>query len=201
MAGMKAEDTAEVIADEGKDDRFKRTAAIVIGILAMLLAITGLGAANAAKEMTNHNILAANTFAFFQAKNIRQTSFRLAADELELTLLMHPELPERAKQGIQTKLERYRRTVDRYESEPETGEGKKELLERAAAHERQRNHAQKQDPYFDWAEALFQIAIVLASVSIVATSGMLLGIGIGLGSIAFLLMLNGFTLLIDLPFF
>ena len=197
---MKAEDTAEVIADEGKDDRFKRSAAIVIGILAMLLAITGLGAANAAKEMTNHNILAANAFAFFQAKNIRQTSFRLAADELELALLMHPELSQQARQGIQIKLDRYRRTVDRYETEPETGEGKKELLERAAAHERQRDHAQKQDPYFDWAEALFQISIVLASVSIVATSRMLLGLGIGLGSIAFLLMLNGFILFMDVPF-
>src|SRR4051794_18671196 len=168
---MKAEEAADVISEEshGHGEGFRRTAAIVIGILAMLLAITGLGAANATKEMTNHNILASNTFAFYQAKNVRQTSFRLAADELELLLLTQPDLPEEAKKGVHTKLDRYKRTIERYESEPETGEGKKELLEKARIHEHHRDHAQKQDPYFDWAEALFQISIVLASVSIVAT--------------------------------
>lgn len=197
---MKAEDAADVIAEGGSDERFKRTAAILIGVLAMLLAITGLGAANATKEMTNSNILASNTYAFFQAKNIRQTSFRLAADELELAVLMLPDLPEAAKRGIQTKLDRYRRTVERYETEPETGEGKKELLEKAKELEARRDHAQKQDPYFDYAEALFQIAIVLASVSIVAASRALLAVGASLGAVALLLMLNGFLLVVDVPF-
>jgi hypothetical protein len=197
---MKAEDAAEVISDEGRDARFRRGAAILIGLLAMLLAITGLGAANAAKEMTNSNILASNTYAFFQAKNIRQTDFRLAADELELMLVTHPELPEAVRNSIGAKLDSYRRTVDRYESEPETGEGKKELIAKARALEARRDHAQTQDPYFDYAEALFQIAIVLASVSIVATSRPLLLAGGALGAIALLLMLNGFLLLVELPF-
>ena len=36
-------------------------------------------------------------------------------------------------------------------------------------YESKRDYALKQDPYFDYAEALLQIAIVLISVSIVAT--------------------------------
>lgn len=53
---MKAEDAAEMIDQERASDRFKQRAAILIAVLAMLLAITGLGGANAAKEATNNNI-------------------------------------------------------------------------------------------------------------------------------------------------
>ena len=53
---MKAEDAAEMMDQDRSDDRFKQWAAIAIGVLAMLLAITGLGGANAGKEATNNNI-------------------------------------------------------------------------------------------------------------------------------------------------
>ena len=97
----------------------------------MCLAITGLGGSNAAKEAFNNNILASNFFSFFQAKNIRQTSYQLAADELELTVLSNPALPAETRKAIQAKVDAYKKTVARYESEPDTREGKKELLERA----------------------------------------------------------------------
>ena len=64
--------------------------------------------------------------------------------------------------------------VERYESDPKTGQGKKELLAKAREWEKQRDRAAERDPNFDFAEALFQIAIVLGSVSIVAVSRPLL---------------------------
>ncbi|MFZ5734330.1 MAG: DUF4337 domain-containing protein, partial [Pseudomonadota bacterium] len=160
---MKAEDAAEMIDQESASDRFKQRAAVFIAVLAMLLAITGLGGANAGKEATNNNIYAANIYAFFQAKNIRQTEFNLAADTFELAFLNDSSLNEQAKAALKAKAENYRRTAARYESEPETQEGKKELLARAKEFEKKRDHALKQDPYFDYAEALLQIAIVLIS--------------------------------------
>jgi hypothetical protein len=81
---MKAEDAADMMDQEKENDRFKQRAAVSIAILAMLLAITGLGGANAGKEATNNNIYAANHYAFYQAKNIRQTDYNLAADAIEL---------------------------------------------------------------------------------------------------------------------
>ena len=87
----------------------------------------------------------------------------------------------------------------RYESEPETNEGKKELIQRAKQHEALRDHALKQDPYFDYAEALLQIAIVLISVAIVADLVWLSFVGGALGLLGTLLMLNGFTLLVEIP--
>jgi hypothetical protein len=167
-------------------------------VLAMLLAVTGLGGQNAAKEATNNNIFASNLYAFYQAKNIRQTSFALAADALELDLA-NPALAPETKAAMQKKIDGYRKNVARYESEPATNEGKKELLVRAKAMEELRDHALKQDPYFDYAEVLLQIAIVLASVAIVSGIGWLVIGSAALGIIGTLLMINGFTLLVAVP--
>jgi hypothetical protein len=166
----------------------------------MLLAITSLGGANAGKEATNNNIYASNFYAFFQAKNIRQTEINLAADAFELGFLKEAGLDDQAKAAIKAKADAYRKTVARYESEPETGEGKKELLARAKEFEQKRDHALKQDPYFDYAEALLQIAIVLISVSIVATLPWLAFLGGAVGLVGTVLMVNGYTLLVDIPF-
>jgi hypothetical protein len=197
---MKAEDAAEMMDQEKQNDRFKQRAAVGIAFLAMLLAITGLGGANAAKEATNNNIYAANYYAFFQAKNIRQTDFNLAADAFELAFLQDPGLSGEAKAALKAKAEAYRKTAARYETEPETNEGKKELLLRAKEFEQKRDHALKQDPYFDYAEALLQIAIVLISVSIVATLPWLALFGGIVGAAGALLMVNGYTLAVEIPF-
>jgi hypothetical protein len=196
---MKAEDAAEQMDQEPVLDDFKKRAAVVIAVFAMLLAITGLGGNNATKEAINENILASNAFNFFQAKNMRQTSLVLAANELELAWANEPDLPESAKAALRGKLADYQTTIARYESEPETGEGKKELIAKARGHEKKRDHALKQDPYFDYAEALLQIAIVLISVSIVADQKWLSLIGGGVGIVGGLLMINGFLLLVEIP--
>ena len=101
-----------------ENDRFKQRAAVSIAILAMLLAITGLGGANAGKEATNNNIYAANQYAFYQAKNIRQTDFNLAADAIELAFLQEGSLNAEARTALKAKAEAYRKTAARYESEP-----------------------------------------------------------------------------------
>ena len=197
---MKAEDAAEMMDQEKQNDRFKQRAAVSIAILAMLLAITGLGGANAGKEATNNNIYAANQYAFYQAKNIRQTDYNLAADAIELAFLQDGSLNAETKAALQAKAETYRKTAARYESEPETQEGKKELIARAKDYESKRDYALKQDPYFDYAEALLQIAIVLISVSIVATLPWLAIFGGIIGAVGGLLMVNGYTLAIEIPF-
>jgi hypothetical protein len=196
---MKADEAAELMDRERETDQFKTRAAVVIAFFAMCLAITGLGGANATKEAFNNNILASNFFSFFQAKNIRQTSYQLAADELELAWLNNPGMPDEARKALQAKVDFYKKTIERYESEPDTREGKKELLARARQHEELRDRALKQDPYFDYSEALLQIAIVLISVAIVASLPWLAYFGGMLGIVGMLLGLNGFLLLVEIP--
>ena len=196
---MKADEAADLMDKEKEGDRFKQRAAVAIAIFAMVLAICGLGGSNAGKEAVNNNVLASNFFNFYQAKNMRQTAFTLAADEIEIVRLQDPGLPDGMKTALQKKLQDYKATIDRYESDPKTNEGKKELLVRARTHEQARDHALKQDPYFDYAEALLQIAIVLISVSIIASLPWLAFFGGAIGLVGALLTLNGFWLLVEIP--
>ena len=97
-------------------------------------------------------------------------------------------------EAMQKKIEDYKKTIERYESEPETKEGKKELLVTAKEHEAARDHAIRQDPWFDYAEGMLQIAIVLLSVSIVAGLPVLYWAGTVLGALGALSAANGFFL-------
>ena len=196
---MQADEAAELMEKDKESDVFKQRAAVAIAVFAKMLAICGLGGGNATKEAVNSNVLASDAWNFYQAKNIRQTAVQLAADELELGPLADPALPAARKQAVEKKLADYKATVTRYESDPKTNEGKKELLAKAKTLEEARDHALKQDPYFDYAEALLQIAIVLISVSIIAGLPWLAFFGGGLGLIGVLLTINGFFLLVEIP--
>jgi hypothetical protein len=176
---------------------FRRITAIYVGVVAMLLAIATLGGAEATKEMLNANIHASDTYAFYQAKNIRQTLYQISAAELEL-LAAGGAISGDASPKTAELVKRYRDTVTRYESEPATGEGKKELMAKAKEWEHERDHAAAQLPNFEYAEALFQIAIVLGSVAIVALSPWLLGFSGILTAAALLLTINGYFLLVPL---
>ena len=210
---MEAGDVADQIMElkEGgeEDEKFRSRVALMIAFMAMLLAITSLGGGNAAEDIMNHNIHASDTWAFYQAKNIRQTSYRIAADMLEAELqLSGATVTPETQELLQRKIDQFKATAARYESEPDPqapndplrGEGKKELSARATDFAAQRDRAQLQDPNFDFSEALFQIAIVLASVSILATSRLIMKVSIGAGILATLLMLNGYFLFFNLPF-
>jgi hypothetical protein len=105
-------------------------------------------------------------------------------------------------------LDDYTATIDQYERAPDpqvagdplSGQGKKKLVAHAQYWEAQRERALRQDPNFDYAEALMEIAIVLGSVAILGASRLALGLGVAVGSVGAVLMLNGFFLWVDLPF-
>ena len=191
---MEAQETAELIEQTGHGNKQQNRSALTISILAMVLAIASLGGSNAMKEATQENILAANAYAFYQAKNIRQTDYKLAAADLELQMAREPNMNANAKAMYEKKLGDYKKTIERYESEPDTKEGKKELMARAKEHEAIRDHAMQQDPWFDYAEGALQIAIVLLSVSIVASIPALYWAGTLLGALGFVSTLNGYFL-------
>lgn len=174
---------------------------VYVGILATLLAICSMGGDNAAKDATRSNIEASNIWAFFQAKNVRRTVFSVAADDLELTLKANPGIGAEARTAIEAKIKAYRADIERYTSDKKTNEGLDELFVKAKEIEKERDVALRKDPYFDVAQALLQIAIVLASVALIAGANVLVYFSILLGGIGTFLMLNGFLLFAKLPFF
>jgi hypothetical protein len=180
-------------------ETYNRWVGVYIGVLAVLLAICNVGGANATKDATHSNIAAANTWSFFQAKNIRRNSIGLAADDLELMLAAMPAMPEEAKKKFEDKIKGYRAQYQSLTTDPQKQEGLDELFVKGKLLEIERDVALRKDPYFDWSQALLQIAIVLASVYLIVGNVGLLGLSAGLGVLGTLLMLNGFTLAMRLP--
>ncbi|HEV2301561.1 MAG TPA: DUF4337 domain-containing protein [Stellaceae bacterium] len=182
------------------DDDFRKLTGIYVGVVAMLLSITSLGGSNATKEMLSANIRASDAYAYYQAKYLRQTADEIAATQLETVLAAAGQMPPAARDKATAAIARYRATAAREESDKSTGRGKKELLAEAQRWEHRLARAEERDPNFAFAAALFQIAIVLGSVSIVAASRPLVRLSGLVAGLATLLMANGYFLLVDLPF-
>jgi hypothetical protein len=195
---MESTDVADSLRDSAELALDKKVA-VYIALLAVLLSICSVGGGNSTKDSTRLNILASDTWAYYQAKNMRQTTYRVAADNLELRL-GDPGLADAQRKQVEQKLAAYHVEIDRLESDSKWGEGKKELVAKAKGFEKERDAALRQDPYFDYAAAFLQIAVVLASASVVLKNRSLL-IGSGcLSVLGTLLMLNGFTLTVSIPF-
>jgi len=187
--------------DHPHPDRFRRVAGIYVGVVALLLAICTLGGGKATKEMLTANIRVADTYSFAQAKYLRQTAYELAADQIEAQFIAYPSISAEAKASMTALVAKYRAAAAHYASDPTGGEGRRELLATAKNWEKIRDHAEAQDPNFQFASAFFQIAIVLASVAIAANSRALLGLSAASAAVATALTVNGYFLLIHLPTF
>jgi hypothetical protein len=208
---MGTEDAAELIAElkeqrseHEQGERFNRGAALMIAVIAAVLAIGGLGGGNATDEMIISNIRTSDTWAFYQAKNVRQTMYEIELAELESR---QPQAgADRA--ALEARIADARATIARYDDEPDPaapndplrGEGKKQLRAQAQAFEAARDAAAARDDNFDLAEVALQLALVLGSVAILATNRPILAAAGALGALGALLTLNGFLLLFALPF-
>ncbi|MEQ1669608.1 MAG: DUF4337 domain-containing protein, partial [Hyphomicrobium sp.] len=187
-------------ADTQNAKRRDKLIGVFIGLLAVVLAVCSMGAGNSAQDATLKNIESSNTWAFFQAKNIRRHTVRLQADDLALTLAANPAMSEDAKKLFKDKIESYRELDKRLTSEPDKKEGLDELFLKAKALETSRDEALKRGPYFDYGQALLQIAIVLASIASISGGNMLLIASACVGVFGVIATIGGFTLAFPLPF-
>jgi Domain of unknown function (DUF4337) len=148
--------------------------ALLIAVLALFLALSEMLGKSAQTESISANVEAANLWAFFQAKTVRMALLRTAAEELTLTASTVADSAVKAAMAKQ--IEAWRKNVARYESEPETKEGRKELSERATeASARQKLDLLKYHHY-EIASAAFQIGIVLCSGAVITGMIVLAGI-------------------------
>lgn len=153
-----------------REAQIKDKAGWVITVLAALLAINTMFGGSNSSKILNNTIAANDTWAFFQAKSIKQTAYEIASVQA-------------ADLGNQAASERYAKKAAGYESDPATGEGKKELMAKARALEAERAEAKKRSPWFTYAGSILQIAIVLLTASILSVSDKLFraSVGVGLG--------------------
>jgi hypothetical protein len=163
--------------------------ALLISVLALFLALSETLAKSAQTSALSHNIEASNLWAFFQAKTIRMTTLRTAADAAE-SELKHERNPAKIA-TFQKRIDDWRRVAAKYDSEPETNEGRKELSVRAKTAEQNRVRAMAAYHYYELSSAALQIAIVLASAQIITGVVALAWISGGLGIVAVILSTIG----------
>jgi hypothetical protein len=169
----------------GHIDPANKNVALLIAVLALVLAFSEtLGKAAQTNALANH-IEASNLWSFFQAKTIRQTTIRTAAEEMEA------QFAGKAPEAVKKQVEAWKKTAERYQSEPETNEGRKELMARAKEREAKRDRATAAYHNYEIASAAVQIAIVLASAQIITGVAALLWIAYALGGIGVLFSLIG----------
>ncbi|MCE9642605.1 MAG: DUF4337 domain-containing protein [Betaproteobacteria bacterium] len=153
--------------------------ALLISVLALVLAFAETLGKSAQTTAIDKNIEASNMWSFFQAKTIRMTVLRTAAEAAELEL-NQVSLPK-TKEAITERVASWRKTAERYDTEPETQEGRKELAARAKAAEKVRDRSLAAYHHYETASAALQIAIVMASAAIITSMMVLAWVSIGLG--------------------
>ena len=181
--------------EERRGKAFTRRVALTTAIYAVVLAIASLGGNNATKEMLLAQQQASDLWAFYQAKAIREHQYRAQKQRLEVDLAergsaMKPE----GRKKFEALMTNFAEEEKRYNAE------KKEIEKDAKKLEHERDVNRTKDPYFDFAEALLQIAIVMSSISILSTSRSTFIFSLLLAVIGVLLTLNGYTLLVKVPF-
>lgn len=185
--------------DQNQRDK-DRLIGVYIAVLAVILALCTMGGGNAAKEATLKNIEASNLWAFFQSKNLRRQALRLQVDQLEIMRDGDPNLPATTRAAIEAKIADYKAQDALLTSDKTRNEGLDELFVRAKALEAERDTAMERDPYFDYGEAFLQIAIVLGGVAIISGGSSVLISSVVVAALGALMTLNGFTLLVPMPF-
>jgi hypothetical protein len=149
---------------EIKKKAFTKRIALVTALFAVMLAITTLGRNNAMKAMMLAQQQASDQWSFYQAKVIREHLYRNEASQLQLDLhAIADSMKPEARKELEATIAGTKEEEQRYARE------KKEIEQQAKALERERDINMAKDPYFDYAEVLLQISLVMASISILSS--------------------------------
>ena len=176
------------MADEGKplsrserEAQIKDKSGLVIVFMALFLAGNTYIANNFSSIAQTNLLKASNTYGFYQAKSIKQS---IAEGQLE----------DAKRDKDKDRIAKLEAKIARYESEPEKGEGKKELLEKARAQDAARDEARLHGPWLTFSGMLFQLAIVLLSAAILTVNNNMYRASWVVGGVGLLLMAQGYWL-------
>lgn len=143
--------------EEKQEEGFSKRTTQLIALTALFLAICATFSSLKAGAFASKGILAQNQasdgWAHYQAKSLKQNTYQVQLDELEL----RTETADTEK--FATLKKKYQERIDRYEAE------QKEISAEAKEKEVQRDHFLELNRSFAGAVTLLQIAILLVSLA------------------------------------
>ena len=168
-----------------REAHIKDKAGWLITVVAALLAVNTYLSNGFSSKVLSNTIAANNMYGFYQAKSIKQTLAEQSYDDA----IDRKQFEKAAK---------LKARIEKYDSDPVTGEGKKELLAKARAIEADRDEVRKHSPWLTFAGSAFQLSIVLLSAAILAVSMGMFWASLGVGLIGAALMSQGIWLWLPL---
>ncbi len=194
MADVELPNTEELTELRGK--QFTKRVALATAIFAVVLAVTSLGGNHATKEILLAQQQSSDQWAFYQSKVVRQHLYDIERMRIEAELLQSgAAMKPTVRANYEERLKKMRDEERRYGAE------KKQIEQEARELEHERDKYRAKDPYFEYAEVLLQISIVMASISILAVSSNIFYFALVAAGLGAALMLNGYLLLFRIPFF
>lgn len=159
-------------------ERQNKKIALLISVIALFLALSETLGKSAQTAGISFNVEASNLWAFFQAKTIRITTLRTAADALRVDAASVTD--PAVKKAMEAQNKRWLDTAARYEDEEDPPEGRKQLMARAKEAERRRDLSLASYHHYEVASAAYQIGIVLCSAAVITGMMVLVYAAIGL---------------------
>ena len=153
-----------------------RRVAVLVAILAAGLALAEMAEKAAQNEYLTHHITTSDDYAYYQAKTIRSALYTQQADILS-------SLPNAADPALVARAAAARAAAARMDDDVKSV-GRKQLLAKAAHSEALRHEAFHSYHLFELVVSGLQIAIVLASVSVVTRVGLLAAAAALIGVVA-----------------
>lgn len=166
-------------------DTSARSIAVLVSVLAAILALAGVGEKSAQNSYLTYHIAASDDWAFYQAKNVRALMRDTQADILE-------SLPTAADPAVQARVKAAREYAARMRDDPKTHDGMKQLAEKAQQDEAAREMAFHRYHWLELVVGALEIAIVLASVSVVTR---IRSLALGAGAIGVVAALSGLAVI------
>ena len=161
--------------------KLKNKAALIISIFAAIYSVDAFIGSQISSKILNNTIHVNDVWNFYQAKSIKQMVTEYSKD-----------IAIRDKDAAKTK--ELQSLIDRYESDPASGEGKKELLVKAKKIEAEIDHLKRQSPWIGLAGSIMQISIVLITASMLSAGMMMFWGGILAQVVALAIMGQGLFL-------
>ena len=137
-----------------------RAVAILVSMLAAVMAMAEIGGKASQTEFLTHHVTLSNDWAFYQARNLRATVRISEADVLA-------SLPTAQDPSVQARIKEAHDFAARMRDDPDGGQGMKQLMQAAKEQEAERDAAEHRYHSYEYAVGALEIAIVLASVSVI----------------------------------
>jgi len=166
-------------------EHFGRRVAVLVAIMAAMLAVATLSANQATENTILDQAKATDAFNELEANSLKK---HVNGNDSALLRTLAPGNPRAARQAAGLDAATARKYAP----------NEQQLLVKARGLEERRDRSEEHHRGFQLAEGAFQLAIVLASVSIVARVTGLALLSAGVGVAGLLLLLDGFVLAVKL---